>query len=157
MSAMISYERATMLILAVTLFVTSGSALRCWDCSSNVNVMCNDPMNTTDHQAAFHIKTCDTGYYGSSKPICRKIVKQKYGERIVIRQCSTAYHDEVEIGNGLCGNSATQSERDVIESCHICNTDLCNSATDASATRLLYIGALISFAYIFQQSKHGVF
>lgn len=33
-------------------------------------------MNTTDHQAAFHIRTCDTGHYGSTKAICRKIVKQ---------------------------------------------------------------------------------
>jgi len=33
-------------------------------------------MNTTDHQTAFHIKTCDPGPYGSSKPICRKIVKR---------------------------------------------------------------------------------
>lgn len=33
-------------------------------------------MNTTDHQAAFHVRTCDTGHYGSTKAICRKIVKQ---------------------------------------------------------------------------------
>lgn len=56
--------------------VSLGSALRCWVCSSNVNVMCGDPMNTTDHQAAFHIKTCEAGHYGSSTPICRKIVKR---------------------------------------------------------------------------------
>lgn len=153
---MISIERTAMLILGMTLFITSGSALRCWVCSSNVNNLCNDPMNTTDHQAAFHIRNCETDHYHSTKAICRKIVKQEYGQRVVIRQCSTPYHDEIDITDGLCGNSATQAGRDVIESCHICSTDLCNSATDASATRLLYIGALISFAYIFQQSKYGV-
>ncbi|XP_029158745.1 uncharacterized protein LOC114931016 [Nylanderia fulva] len=154
---MISNERAAMLIFGVALFVTSGSALRCWVCSSNVNAMCADPMNTTDHQAAFHIRTCDTGHYGTTKAICRKMVKREYGERIVIRQCSTPYHDELEVTDGLCGNTMTQPGRDVIESCHICSTDLCNSATDASATRLLYIGALISFAYVFlQQSKYGI-
>ncbi|XP_011059059.1 PREDICTED: uncharacterized protein LOC105148814 [Acromyrmex echinatior] len=73
---MISTERSAIIILGLSLFVASGSALRCWVCSSNVNVMCNDPMNTTDHQAAFHIRTCDPGPYGSSKPICRKIVKR---------------------------------------------------------------------------------
>ncbi|KAL6439285.1 hypothetical protein ACFW04_003871 [Cataglyphis niger] len=152
---MISCERVTILILGMAFFVTSGSALRCWVCSSNVNVMCNDPMNTTDHQA--DIKTCYTDHYSSSKAICRKIVKQDNGERIVIRQCSTPYHDEIDVVDGLCGNSMTQPGRGVIESCHICSTDLCNSATDASATRLLYIGALISFGYIFHQSKYGVF
>ncbi|XP_012059066.1 PREDICTED: uncharacterized protein LOC105622256 [Atta cephalotes] len=116
-----------------------GSALRCWVCSSNVNIMCNDPMNTTDHQAAFHIKTCDPGPYGSSKPICRKIVKREYGERIIIRQCSTPYHDEIDIIDGQCGNSMIQPRRDVIESCHICSSDLCNSATTISAMKLLYI------------------
>ncbi|XP_018341343.1 PREDICTED: uncharacterized protein LOC108747940 [Trachymyrmex septentrionalis] len=73
---MISTERSAIIIFGLSLVIASGSALRCWVCSSNVNVMCNDPMNTTDHQAAFHIRTCDPGPYGSSKPICRKIVKR---------------------------------------------------------------------------------
>ncbi|EFN74941.1 hypothetical protein EAG_09461 [Camponotus floridanus] len=145
-----------MLILGMALFITSGSALRCWVCSSNVNNLCKDPMNTTDHQAAFHIRTCDVDYYSSTKAICRKIVKQEYGQRVVIRQCSTPYHDELDITDGLCGNSATESGRGVIESCHICSTDLCNSATEASATQLLCNGALIFFVYIFQQSKYGL-
>ncbi|XP_011871971.1 PREDICTED: uncharacterized protein LOC105564300 [Vollenhovia emeryi] len=151
---MVSAERAAIIIFGLALFVTSGSALRCWVCSSNVNVMCNDPMNTTDHQAAFHIRTCDPGPYGSSKPICRKIVKREYGERIIIRQCSTPYHDEIDVVNGQCGNSMSQPGRDVIESCHICSTDLCNSATDASATRLLYVATLILLACTFHQSKY---
>lgn len=151
---MISTERSAIIILGLSLFVASGSALRCWVCSSNVNVMCNDPMNTTDHQAAFHIRTCDPGPYGSSKPICRKIVKREYGERIVIRQCSTPYHDEIDVIDGQCGNSMTQPGRDVIESCHICSSDLCNSATTISAMRLLYTTVIIFLAYTFHQSKY---
>lgn len=155
---MISSERAVLMVFGVILLVTSGSALRCWVCSSNVNTMCDDPMNTTDHSAAFHIRTCEqypTGY-GTSKPICRKIIKRDYGERIVIRQCSTPNHDESNIVDGSCGTSMIQAGRDVIESCHICSTDLCNSATSASAMQLLYAGALC-LVYIFHSSKYCVF
>ncbi|EZA51647.1 hypothetical protein X777_08831 [Ooceraea biroi] len=116
--------------------------------------MCNDPMNTTDHQAVFHISTCDPGHYGSPKPICRKIVKREHGERVVIRQCSIPYHDEIDIVDGACGSSMTGQGRD--ESCHICSTDLCNSATTASTMRLLYAGALTLFVYTFYQSKYCV-
>lgn len=153
---MVYSERTVTIIYGVILLAATGSALRCWDCSSNVNVMCADPMNTTDHQAAFHIKTCEAGHYGSSKPICRKIVKREFGERNVIRQCSTPYNDEINIVDGPC-SSTMQSGHDVIESCHICSTDLCNSATTASTTRLLYTGTLTLLAYIFYQSKYSIF
>ncbi|XP_032662936.1 uncharacterized protein LOC116840392 [Odontomachus brunneus] len=153
---MVYSERAVAIIVGVVLLVASGSALRCWDCSSNVNAMCADPMNTTDHQAAFHVRTCEPGHYGSAKPICRKIVKREYGDRIVIRQCSTPYNDEINIDDGPC-SSTMQSGHGVIESCNICNTDLCNSATTASTTRLLYAGTLTLLACIFYQSKYSVF
>jgi hypothetical protein len=154
---MIYSERAVLVILlCVTLFVTSGSALRCWVCSSNVNSMCADPMNTSDHHSTFHIHTCEpAGHYGS-KSICRKIVKREFGERIVIRQCSTPYHDEVNTVDGPCSTNS-QPGHDVIESCHICSTDLCNSATSLPTTRLLYVGTLTLFAYIFYLSKYGTF
>ncbi|XP_036151105.1 uncharacterized protein LOC118648800, partial [Monomorium pharaonis] len=142
------------LFLISICYLCSGSALRCWVCASNVNTMCKDPMNTSDHNAAFHIRTCDPGPYGSSKPICRKIVKREMGERVVIRQCSTPYHDEMDIIDGQCGNSMTQTGRDVIESCHICSSDLCNSGTISSATRLLYIIVMIFLAFTFHQSKY---
>ncbi|EFN89624.1 hypothetical protein EAI_09332 [Harpegnathos saltator] len=115
--------------------------------------MCDDPMNTTDHQTAFHVRTCEAGHYGSAKPICRKIVKREYGDRVVIRQCSTPYHDEVNIADGPC-STVSQPGHDVIESCHICSTDLCNSAISARTTRLLYAGTLTLFVYIFFQSKY---
>lgn len=41
-----------------------------------MNAMCGDPMNTTEHQAIFHVKECGRGPYASSKPICRKMVKR---------------------------------------------------------------------------------
>ncbi|XP_011157438.1 uncharacterized protein LOC105194283 [Solenopsis invicta] len=151
---MVSAMRTALIIFGLTLFITSGSALRCWVCASNVNSMCKDPMNTSDHNAAFHIRTCDPGPYGSSKPICRKIVKREMGERVVIRQCSTPYHDEMDTIDGQCGNSVTQAGRDVIESCHICSSDLCNSATAVSATRLIYIAVIILSALTFHQSKY---
>ncbi|KAH0945758.1 hypothetical protein HN011_004411 [Eciton burchellii] len=149
---MISGGHATLLIFGLVLLATSGSALRCWVCSSNVNVVCNDPMNTTDHHAIFYVSTCDPGHYGGLKPICRKIVKREHGDRVVIRQCSVPYHDEIDIVDGPCGSSMTQQEHD--ESCHICSTDLCNSATTASTMQLLYAGALALL--VFYQFKYCV-
>lgn len=53
-----------------------GLALRCWDCASNNNVLCADPLNITDHQAAFYTKLCETGSYEPVKHVCRKIVRR---------------------------------------------------------------------------------
>ncbi|XP_014488211.1 PREDICTED: uncharacterized protein LOC106751703 [Dinoponera quadriceps] len=144
---MIYSERAVIIIFGVILLVTSGSALRCWVCASNVNVMCKDPMNTTDHQATFHTRTCDSGNYGSAKPICRKIVKREYGERVILRQCSTPNHDEVNIDDGPC-SSTSQPGNDAIESCHICSSDLCNSATSVPIMGILY-ASMALFTYNF--------
>ncbi|KYN09259.1 hypothetical protein ALC57_18623 [Trachymyrmex cornetzi] len=44
----------------------------------------------------------------------------------------------------------TQPGRDVIESCHICSNDLCNSATTISAMRLFYITVIIFLVCTFQ-------
>ncbi|XP_020298768.1 uncharacterized protein LOC109863002 isoform X1 [Pseudomyrmex gracilis] len=157
---MISNERAVLIIFAITLFVTSGSALRCWVCSSNVNVVCDDPMNTTEHHTTFHARDCNeysrdhlSGHYGNSRAVCRKIVKRDYGQRIVVRQCSTLNHDEIDIVDGTCGASAQQGPVE-IESCHICSTDLCNSATSVSTMQLLYAAVLVFVTYVFHQSKY---
>lgn len=65
-----------MLYFSLFFYFLTGSALRCWECSSHMNAMCGDPMNTTEHQAIFHVKECGRGPYASSKPICRKMVKR---------------------------------------------------------------------------------
>lgn len=142
-------------VLALLALARSGSALRCWDCASNMNNMCGDPMNTTEHQATFHTKICESGPYESSKPICRKVVKKEYGERIVLRMCSTPNVDEVDIVDGACSSMGSMG-RSVIESCHICSTDLCNSASGATATQLLYIGALALVGYRLFHSKYNL-
>ncbi|CAD1472381.1 unnamed protein product, partial [Heterotrigona itama] len=80
--------------------------LRCWDCASNMNALCGDPLNITEHQTMFHTKICETGSYETSKHICRKIVKRVNGDRVVIRQCSTPNVDEVDIDDGPCSASA---------------------------------------------------
>ncbi|KZC08922.1 hypothetical protein WN55_00313 [Dufourea novaeangliae] len=133
----------------------TGSALRCWDCASNANALCGDPMNITEHQVTFHTKVCEAGLYDSSKPICRKTVRRENGERVVIRQCSTPNVDEADITDGPCSAMATGG-RSVVESCHICSTDLCNSATSASIMQPLYIVALAFVGYHLFQSKYNV-
>ncbi|XP_076662106.1 UPAR/Ly6 domain-containing protein crok [Halictus rubicundus] len=143
----------TLVVFGLVLLAQSGSALRCWVCASNSNSLCGDPMNITEHQAMFHAKVCDNGPYDSSKTICRKIVKRENGDRVVIRQCSTPNVDEADITNGPCSAMAI-SGPSVIESCHICSTDLCNSATGVSIQRSLYIVALALIGYNFFQSKY---
>ncbi|KAG7205531.1 hypothetical protein KM043_007509 [Ampulex compressa] len=142
-------------ILGLVLLARSGTALRCWDCASNLNSMCGDPMNVSDHQATFHTKICGAGPYETSKSICRKIVKRVNSQKVVIRQCSTPNIDEMDITDGECSPTATAGHG-ATESCHICSTDLCNSASDASAMHLLYVAALALAGYRFLSSKYGL-
>ncbi|XP_034186240.1 UPAR/Ly6 domain-containing protein crok [Osmia lignaria lignaria] len=144
-----------LVIFSLVVLVRPGSALKCWDCASNMNALCADPMNVTEHQAMFHVKTCEAGFYETSKPICRKIVKRENGERVVIRQCSTPNVDEADIHDGPCSAMAISS-RNVIESCHICSTDLCNSSTSASIMQPLFMLAMALIGYRYFQSKHGI-
>ncbi|XP_076247084.1 UPAR/Ly6 domain-containing protein crok [Calliopsis andreniformis] len=144
-----------LMIFGLIVLAGSGSALRCWDCASNTNPLCGDPLNVTDHQTTFHTKICDANIYERVKPICRKIVKRENGERVVIRQCSTPNVDEADITDGPCSAMAL-SGRSVVESCHICSTDLCNSATSLSVVQPLYIAALALISYCFLQTKYNI-
>ncbi|XP_017876482.1 uncharacterized protein LOC108622880 [Ceratina calcarata] len=152
---MFSRLTLTLVIFGLILLAQSGLALRCWNCASNVNAMCGDPLNVTDHHFNFHTPQCEASSYDTSKHICRKIVKKEDGERVVIRQCSTPYVDEADITDGPCGNTATISARGMVESCHICSTDFCNSATSASVMQPLFIAALAVVGHRSLQSKYN--
>lgn len=141
-----------LVIFGLVVLSQSGLALRCWDCTSDKNVLCGDPLNSTEHQSAFHTKFCETGSY---EPVCRKIVKRENNARIVIRQCSTLNVDEADITDGPCSTTMTLGPS-IIESCHICSTDLCNSATGASITQSLFVVALAIIGYRSLQSKCGI-
>ncbi|XP_003692758.1 uncharacterized protein LOC100872601 [Apis florea] len=141
-----------LIVAGLAASIQSGSALRCWDCASNANSLCGDPMNITDHHSTFHTKICESGTYETSKQICRKIVKRENGERVVIRQCSTPNVDEADIVDGPCSATAI-STRNLIE-CHICSTDLCNSAMGVSVTQSLFMVTLAIIGYRYLQSKY---
>lgn len=141
------------LVCLLAIFTSSGSALRCWDCSSNTNQMCNDPMNTTDHQALFHVADCKTGQYANVKTVCRKIVMREDGQRVIVRSCSIPNHDEMENNDGACSPQIMSGH--IIESCHICSTDLCNSASGLSTMRSLYFVGLCLIGHLFfSESKY---
>ncbi|XP_066583117.1 UPAR/Ly6 domain-containing protein crok-like [Prorops nasuta] len=147
-----------LLIFALIVLVQSGSALRCWECQSNSNQLCGDLSNTTEHHRLFHDRLCEQGvtnFYQNHVQVCRKIVKKEYGQRIVIRSCSTLNPDEQGITDGVCGQSMLGSRSSTIESCHICSTDLCNSATSTSAMQLLYASTLLLAIYNFFSSKES--
>ncbi|KAG6796074.1 hypothetical protein HZU73_08714 [Apis mellifera caucasica] len=141
-----------LVVVGLIVSIQSGSALQCWDCASNTNPLCGDPMNVTDHHGIFHVKTCESGIYDTSRKICRKIVKRENGERVVIRQCSTPNVDEADIVDGPCSATAI-STRNLIE-CYICSTDLCNSAMGVSVTRSLFMVTLTIIGYCYVQSKY---
>ncbi|XP_017758444.1 PREDICTED: uncharacterized protein LOC108549537 [Eufriesea mexicana] len=143
-----------LVICGLVVLAQSGLALRCWDCVSNTSNMCRDPLNITEHQKMFHTKTCEAVSYEMSKQICRKIVKRENGERVVIRQCSTPNVDEADIVDGPC-SATTTAGQSIIESCHICSTDLCNSAMGASITQPLFIAALATIGYRSLQTKYN--
>ncbi|KAK1132007.1 hypothetical protein K0M31_016149 [Melipona bicolor] len=65
-----------LVIFGLVVLAQSGLALRCWDCASNTNTLCGDPLNITDHQTLFHTKICETGPYETPKHICRKTVRK---------------------------------------------------------------------------------
>ncbi|XP_060819882.1 uncharacterized protein LOC132909221 [Bombus pascuorum] len=144
-----------LVIFGLVVLSQSGLALRCWSCASDKNVLCGDPLNITDHQAAFYTKDCESESYEPIKHICRKFVKRENNERIIIRQCSTLNVDEEDITDGPCSTTMT-SGRSIIESCHICSTDLCNSATGASITQSLLVVALAIIGYRSLHSKYGI-
>lgn len=135
------------LVVLLAIFTSSGFALRCWDCSSNVNQMCNDPMNTTDHQAMFHVTDCKSVQFANVKMICRKIVTREDGQRVIIRSCSIPNHAEMESTDGVCDPQIMSGR--IIESCHICSTDLCNSASGLSTMRSLYFAGLCFIGHLF--------
>ncbi|KAI4504117.1 hypothetical protein M0802_000588 [Mischocyttarus mexicanus] len=89
----------------------TGSALRCWDCSSHTSAMCGDPMNSTDHQVMFHVKECGRGLYNNNRPICRKSVIKDGSDRIIIRSCAIPNTDETDITDGTCGSIAKKQSR----------------------------------------------
>ncbi|XP_043501034.1 uncharacterized protein LOC122523392 [Polistes fuscatus] len=149
---MISNTSWTLLPIFLIIFANSGSALKCWDCSSHTSAMCGDPMNSTDHQVMFHVKDCGRALYNNNRSICRKMVIRDGGERIVIRSCAVPNTDEMEITDGICGSLT--SNQGITESCHICSTDLCNSASGLSTTLSLYIAGFILVGYRFFQSKY---
>ncbi|XP_015178518.1 PREDICTED: uncharacterized protein LOC107067473 [Polistes dominula] len=150
---MVSNTSWMILAIFLIIFANSGSALRCWDCSSHTSAMCGDPMNSTDHQVMFHVKECGRGMYNNNRPICRKTVLKDGGERIVIRSCAIPNIDENDITDGTCGSLA-KNNQGITESCHICSTDLCNSASGLSTTLSLYIVGFIFIGYRFLiQSK----
>ncbi|XP_012267569.1 uncharacterized protein LOC105692736 [Athalia rosae] len=146
--------QVTLLVLAAVLH--QGSALRCWECSSNSSPECGDPITDSEHHQRFHTKDCDATLsqhpYSYEKSVCRKTVQRSNGKKVVIRACAIPYPDERDITDGVCSTVPTASHI-TIESCHVCTTDLCNGAHSAlgqvtAIKSLLFFGIpSVLFAY----------
>lgn len=143
-------------ILVLVAVLHQGSALECWQCDSNSSPECDDPITQSEHHKSFHIKNCDstlsTYRSTSEKQICRKTVQIENGKKVVIRACSLPYPQERDITDGVCSPDTVPSNT-IIQSCHICSTDVCNGAHStlgqvSAITSLFFFGIpSILFAY----------
>lgn len=141
----ISWTIALLLLIAL---VQCASALKCWQCTSNLSPACGDPMNNTEHHGTFHIQDCDSTSqhpYSYGRHVCRKVVRRVHGQREIIRQCAEPTPEERDITDGPCSQMA-QPSYVTVESCHICSTDFCNSATSISGKSFIFatLGALLT-------------
>ncbi|XP_033229860.1 uncharacterized protein LOC117181376 [Belonocnema kinseyi] len=152
----ITWTTSLFVLIGLVQYATS---LKCWQCTSNLSAGCGDPMNNTEHHGTFHIQDCDATSqhpYSYGRHLCRKIVRRVHGQREIIRQCTEPTPEERDITDGPCSQMA-QPSYVTIESCNICSTDFCNSATSLSGKSFAFatVGALLSC--YFSTSKLSLF
>ncbi|KAK0179089.1 hypothetical protein PV327_007912 [Microctonus hyperodae] len=138
-------------IVAFAFVIQSGAALRCWTCTSDRSPECGDPMNITEHHKDFHTRDCEAAanpnsYGYNEKSICKKLVQRENGRLVVRRSCEIPGPEERDITNGPCASHDTTHSHVTVVSCHICNTNLCNSATSMSGSKLFFLSSIIFVA-----------
>ncbi|KAF7990312.1 hypothetical protein HCN44_000117 [Aphidius gifuensis] len=138
--------------LTFAVIIQSGMALRCWTCTSDRSPECGDPMNITEHQRNFQTRDCEAtssaSMYGSSvQSICKKMVTRENGRTVIRRSCEIPTQEEKNIQNGPCPPNAAVGSHIIVESCHVCSSDLCNSAISIAGNKFIqmFIAGLITF------------
>ncbi|XP_041982344.1 uncharacterized protein LOC121735560 [Aricia agestis] len=128
-------------------FVKQSEAVRCWQCSSDLNPFCNDPFNLNHLDYSGYIparlENCDanTGasypYLTSSKSACKKQKKYVNGQMIISRGCTWKRSDDYSTQCPMINNP-----NEIASFCETCEYDGCNSATSIGKTVALLIAPL---------------
>ncbi|XP_034934728.1 protein quiver-like [Chelonus insularis] len=141
-------------LVAFVFLIQSSVSLRCWTCTSDRSPECGDPMNITQHHKDFHTRDCEAtasqnSYAYNERSICKKLVQRENGREVIRRSCEIPGPEERDITNGPCASHDSTHSHVTIVSCHICNTDLCNSATSLSGSQILFLTAIAFVASSF--------
>lgn len=144
-----------LLVVVLAVFVETGSALRCWTCSSDLDPHCNDPFNASlplnTHR--YPITNCDANvgtnypYFAASKPACKKSRQYVNGELVVIRGCTWKHPEDT---GDECPTS-TQPNYIRTTYCKTCMTDTCNGSPLPRERSLLL--ALVPLALVLLFAK----
>ncbi|XP_004524804.1 uncharacterized protein LOC101450536 [Ceratitis capitata] len=127
--------RALILSLLVALALGStavDAVLKCWRCSTDVSNggFCDDPFDPefiSDQQRYWSYVNCSysTNFKSvNARPVCKKLVQEVYGKRVISRSC---FYEDYDDSSDRCGHETTSSYIKTVF-CQTCNTDGCNGA-----------------------------
>ncbi|XP_065332985.1 UPAR/Ly6 domain-containing protein crok-like [Cloeon dipterum] len=136
-------NKSQLALLAIVLVVTSnirtGSALRCWVCSSLVDGVCGDPFNSS---ISSHTTECapprrqHSSYSNSPfqadgiSHVCKKVIQRENGALTVVRSCGYEKHPGEACGEETHDRRiSARHHRDDVKFCEVCREDGCNTAT----------------------------
>ncbi|XP_072375927.1 UPAR/Ly6 domain-containing protein crok-like isoform X2 [Diabrotica undecimpunctata] len=147
--------------LFFTFFVKDGTAIKCWDCRSDVNPDCGDEFNNK----TLSITDCNylrPGFDVTDIPLqtstCMKIIQTINGQKIIIRSCAMSIdHINPDGEQGTCVDkdkynalvmhqcSSPDCKQPIL--CHNCNAkycpcsdkDGCNSASNLDTSMCIAI------------------
>ncbi|XP_067623005.1 UPAR/Ly6 domain-containing protein twit [Eurosta solidaginis] len=125
-------------ILALVLGLALGSTavdalLKCWRCSTDVSngVFCDDPFDPefiSDQQRYWSYVNCSysAGFKSvNARPVCKKLVQEVYGKRVITRSC---FYEDFDDTSDRCGHETSSSYIKTVF-CQTCSTDGCNGVT----------------------------
>ncbi|XP_017783294.1 PREDICTED: uncharacterized protein LOC108567386 [Nicrophorus vespilloides] len=134
-----------LLVLSLIAYFSTSDALRCWSCSSDMDLPCSDYFNTTALSRQYNrygnapqLTECTHNNqltYQTGKPVCSKKVQTSYGRTTYIRQCMYL-HEQEKVGP--CPAETTTSAT-TIDFCEYCDYDGCNGSSSLKSALLLTI------------------
>jgi len=126
-------------------FVSSGTALKCWECNSKYDSRCGDPFSNYSvalvdcdqkHDDVDHlVEGIDMDESGEPKSIlCRKTYQLVNGETRIIRGCGWLPNEGL-VAHRTCFNRAGTNQVQLLHC--VCSEDGCNTASTMKMSHLL--------------------
>ncbi|KAH8262702.1 hypothetical protein KR026_007475 [Drosophila bipectinata] len=131
----------------IYLIFLASAVLRCWRCSTDVSngEFCNDPFepSTISEQQRYWSYVNCTYSVGvksvNARPVCKKLVQEVYGKRVVSRSC---FYEDVDDPSDKCAMDQTSSYIKTVY-CRTCTTDGCNGGTGSAPLAALILIPLL--------------